>query len=199
MKVPNATHRARGWAISDVASDFELLDVWALPVEGAADDFDRFLDVMTSIDPRQSGSPVARLLFRIRLRLGAWFGWDGTDARPIPGCTETTLRARLPEELRGSAEHHPGISDDMAAVAGGFRPVYRTSRDAASELSNATVHGVLHLSWVDQGDGRYRAHLAVYAKPRGVLGRSYMRAIEPFRRVVYPALLRQIGRAWRSD
>jgi Protein of unknown function (DUF2867) len=37
----------------------------------------------------------------------------------------------------------------------------------------------------------------VYVKPRGTLGDAYMAAIAPFRhRVVYPALMRQIGRAW---
>lgn len=41
--------------------------------------------------------------------------------------------------------------------------------------------------------------LAVYVKPRGRLGRQYMAFIAPFRHwVVYPALLRQIERAWQA-
>jgi hypothetical protein len=42
-----------------------------------------------------------------------------------------------------------------------------------------------------------RAQLGVYVKPRGWFGPLYMAAIAPFRHyIVYPALMRQIGRAW---
>jgi hypothetical protein len=41
--------------------------------------------------------------------------------------------------------------------------------------------------------------MAVYVKPRGRLGKGYMALIRPFRHwVVYPALLRQIERAWNA-
>jgi hypothetical protein len=41
--------------------------------------------------------------------------------------------------------------------------------------------------------------MAVYVKPRGRFGRPYMAFIAPFRHwVVYPALLRQIERAWTT-
>jgi hypothetical protein len=55
----------------------------------------------------------------------------------------------------------------------------------------------MHIAWVDQGDGRYQGQLAVYVKPRGRLGQGYMALIRPFRhRIVYPALMRQLGQAW---
>ena len=61
------------------------------------------------------------------------------------------------------------------------------------------VHGVMHLAWVDRGEGRYQGQMAVYVKPRGRLGKRYMTLIAPFRhRVVYPALMRQIERAWNT-
>ena len=61
------------------------------------------------------------------------------------------------------------------------------------------MHGVMHLGWVPDGNGGYRGQLAVLVKPNGLLGELYMAAIRPFRyAVVYPALLRQIGRTWRS-
>ena len=45
--------------------------------------------------------------------------------------------------------------------------------------------------------GGYRGQMAVYVKPNGLLGTAYMAAIKPFRYViVYPALMRQIGREW---
>ena len=57
----------------------------------------------------------------------------------------------------------------------------------------------LRIVRVDHGHGRYQGQLAVYVKPRGRLGKQYMAFIAPFRHwVVYPALLRQIERAWQA-
>ena len=61
------------------------------------------------------------------------------------------------------------------------------------------MHGVLHLSWVDQGGGRYQGHMAVYVKPRGLFGKGYLAFIKPFRYlIVYPALMRKIERRWET-
>ena len=68
-----------------------------------------------------------------------------------------------------------------------------------AEISNETVHGLLHIGWVpdDSGNG-YHARMAVLVKPNGWLGMAYMAAILPFRRaLVYPMLLRTIGRQWQ--
>lgn len=198
MRVPNAIHEARPWVMNEIAPDFTLMDVWALPVEGGADDFPAFLEVMGSIDPARADSAPTRALFWVRLRLGDLLGWDDTTAQhPIPGASETTLRDRLSEDLRNSAaDSLPGKGTSQIA---GFVPLYRTANEAAAEIANATVHGVLHLGWVEQPDGRFRGQLAVYVKPRGRLGQAYLLLISPFRHlVVYPALLRQIGRAWEA-
>lgn len=41
--------------------------------------------------------------------------------------------------------------------------------------------------------------MAVLVKPNGLLGKAYMAAIKPFRYlIVYPALVRMIGREWRE-
>jgi hypothetical protein len=102
------------------------------------------------------------------------------------------LSARLPVDLRNTAT---GL--DRSSY--GFRPLYRTDLEWAAELSNRTVHAVMHLAWVDKGAGCYQGHMAVYVKPRGKLGVAYMALIRPFRhRVVYPALMRQIERAWNT-
>src|ERR1700683_2779110 len=46
---------------------------------------------------------------------------------------------------------------------------------------------------------RYHAQLAVYVKPNGLFGQGYMAAITPFRYlIVYPSMIKQIGRAWRE-
>ena len=188
--------------IAGIAPDFTLLDVWALPVHGRAEDFATFLEVMADLDFSESGPVISRALFAIRYRLGSWLGWDGTsEPLPIPGCAETTLSARLPERLRGSAASI-SLGGRMQDAAGGFVPLYRTVNEWAAEISNGTVHGVLHVGWVAHGNGRYRAQMGVYVKPRGRLGAIYLKAIEPFRHhLVYPALTRHVGRAWalRSD
>lgn len=195
--IPGSMHERPLWEIAKIAPDFELLDVWALPVEGAREDFAAFLDTMASLDPVDARFSLSHALFWVRFRLGSLFGWDDpSKTRPIPGCTETTLLARLPDHLRATAGTSL-LEGALRRAGGGFTPLYRTDSEAAAEISNDTVHGVLHLGWVEQADGRYRAHLAVYVKPRGVLGKLYPNLIQPFRLlIVYPALLRRIGRAW---
>lgn len=193
MRLPTAEHEAHPWVIAQIAPEFELIDAWALPAQGGRDDFDALLEIMASLEPANAESGVTRALFRVRHQLGAWFGWDHAARRlPIPGCTETTLRQRLPADLRGSAT---GLELSQT----GFTPLYRTGDEWAAELSNGTVHAVLHLAWVEQGEDHYRGQMGVYVKPRGKFGATYMALIRPFRHlIVYPALIRQIGRAWKS-
>jgi hypothetical protein len=46
---------------------------------------------------------------------------------------------------------------------------------------------------------RNSRHPHVYVQPNGLLGTGYMAAIRPFRHlIVYPQMLRHIGRAWRA-
>jgi len=191
MRLSNSRHESHAWRIRDVVPDFRLEDVWALPAEGGADDFATLLDVMASLDPANGESRATRLLFRIRYRLGECFGWDDAAGQlPIPRSAETTLSARLPKDLRNTAT-------DVDLRSTRFTPLYRTDVEFAAELSNRTVHAVLHLAWVDRGQGRYQGQMGVYVKPRGSFGAAYMALIAPFRhRVVYPALMRQIEHAW---
>ena len=81
-----------------------------------------------------------------------------------------------------------------------FTPVYLLDNEFAAEIANRTMHGVLHLAWVQDGtDAGYRGRMAVLVKPNGLLGHAYMAAIRPFRYlVVYPATMRQIERGWRA-
>lgn len=193
MRLPTAEHQAHPWVIARIAPDFELIDAWALPAQGGRDDFAALLEIMASLDGAKAESAVTRALFRVRYQLGAWFRWDDAARQlPIPGCVETTLSQRLPEDLRGSAT---GLELSTAS----FTPLYRAGDEWAAEMSNGTVHAVLHLAWVDQGEGRYCGQMGVYVKPRGRPGATYMALIRPFRHlVVYPALMRQIGRAWEA-
>jgi hypothetical protein len=201
MRLPNAEHESRRWVIHDVVPDFTLEDVWALPTRGGPDDFPELLDMAGSFDPSKAESLPTRFLWNLRDRLGRWFDLgeisapvDGEEPGelPIPGTGETSLRGRVPAELRAGAE-------DFAFRSLPFVPLYRTDREAAAEISNRTMHGVGHLSWVEVGEGRFEARMAVYVKHRGIFGRAYMAAIKPFRHwIVYPALTAQMERTWEA-
>ena len=197
MRISNAEHRAHPWLIERIAPDFRLLDVWSIPVEGTRDEFASFVATMTSFDPSSAGPSLSRALFRVRLRIGTILGWDEHKERPIPGCTETTLRARLTDDLQRATE--VTLVRKPHAGKATFTPLYLTTDEFAAEISNETVHGVLHLGWVEDGEGHFRPQMGIYVKPRGVLGEIYLKAIQPFRHViVYPALTRQIERRWNA-
>jgi hypothetical protein len=191
MRLPESEHVAGGWRIRAIAPDFRVEDVWALPVYGSAADFGSFLELMTTFDPTVTDSLPARALWVTRDRLGSWLDLGRISEPPSGGAgAGVTLTDRLPDDLRGSAA-------DVEFRRLPFEPLYRTDDEFAAELSNKTVHGVLHLAWVEQDDGRYGGQMAVYVKPRGLFGRGYMALIKPFRLwVVYPALMRQLERAW---
>src|SRR6266508_4672983 len=100
MRLPNSEHESRRWRIAEIAPDFRLEDVWALPVRGGAEDFGALLEVMASLDPADGESVATRLLFSIRYRLGGWFGWvDPTRELAVPGNAAPTLSGTAP---RGS-------------------------------------------------------------------------------------------------
>lgn len=200
MRLPNAVHESGPWRIHEIVRDFVLEDVWALPAYGDARDFESLLDQLVSADPAHADSLPTRVLWQARDRLGSWLGLDRistppdradtTDRLPIPGTSETSLTGRLPLDLRDTAA-------DLDFFSLPFEAIFRTDVEFVAEMSNRTVHGVLHLAWVDQGDGTFQGRMAVYVKPRGRFGEAYMALIKPFRYwIVYPALLRQIERTW---
>ena len=51
MRLPNTAHTSRPWRIHELARDFELEDVWALPVLGGPDDFPRLVQQLTTGGP----------------------------------------------------------------------------------------------------------------------------------------------------
>lgn len=189
--LPKTAHAYRSWRIHEIAPDFELLDVWALPTPGGRDDFPRLVERVTGADWMRSDSLVVRALFEIRWKLGALLGWDDEDDGL--GARVRSLRERLPADLR---EWPPGPEFPVLP----FRPLYLLDDEFAAEVANRTVHGLMHLGWVPNGTGGYRGQMAVLVKPNGLLGRAYLAAIKPFRHmVVYPSLLRQLEREWRED
>lgn len=204
MKLPNPEHESRPWRIHEIVRDFTLEDVWALPTRGGLESFQDLLDLVGSFDPSNAQSRPTRFLWNLRDRLGRWLDLgeiaspvDGPESGrlPIPGTSEASLLGRVPPDLRDTEADLTFSSLTFSSLP--FVPLYRTDREAAAEVSNKTMHGVAHLSWVDLGEGRYEGRMAVYVKPRGAFGRAYMASIKPFRYwIVYPALMRQIKQAW---
>ncbi|MGE7388726.1 DUF2867 domain-containing protein [Streptomyces sp. NPDC004126] len=192
MKLPSTAHTSRPWRIHEIAGDFQLEDVWALPTPGGPDDLAWLVAQFAEDRDEASGisSPLYRILFAIRWKLGALLGWD-KPGDGVGGRVDS-LRERLPADL---AEGLRG--PDLEGLP--FTSVYLTHDEWVAEMGNKTVHGVMHIGWVPDGLGGYRGQMAVLVKPNGLLGAAYMAAIKPFRYVgVYPALIRAIGREWRA-
>lgn len=192
-RLPDTAHTTRPWRIHELAPDFRLEDVWALPTPGGPGDFPRLVEAITSGDPARQPAPV-RALFALRLKLGAVLGWDdpSTGTGTGTGAKAMTLRDRLPPDLAGGPS-----GPDFGVLP--FTSLYQTDDEFAAELANRTMHGVLHLGWVPDDDGGHRGQLAVLVKRNGVFGSAYMAAIKPFRHLlVYPLMLRRLERKWRT-
>ena len=190
MRLPNAAHTSRRWRIHELTPDFRLEDVWALPTPGGPNDFDRLVWGFASGNPSQGSLSPTRVLWAIRWKLGELLGWDRPEAGI--GFRVPTLRDRLPADLGDRS------GPDFETLP--FRSLYLLDDEFAAEIANRTVHGVLHLGWVQDGTGGYRGQMAVLVKPNALVGKAYMAAIKPFRHlIVYPSMLRRIERDWRAD
>jgi hypothetical protein len=190
MRLSRSAHTSQPWRIHEIAPDFRLEDVWALPTPGGPDDFAALVRLVAAMDPARRGSGATRALFAIRFKLGELLGWDG-EGEGI-GSRVPTLRDRVPPELCDG----PAGPDPAQSL---FTPLYLTDDEWALEIANHTMHGILHLGWVPDGSAGFRGQMAVLVKPNGLLGRAYMGAILPFRYlIVYPSMMHGLKRAWRK-
>jgi Protein of unknown function (DUF2867) len=189
VRLPNPAHISRPWRIHEIAGDFRLEDVWALPTPGRADEFPILVEGFATADPAKTLPHAARALWSLRWKLGDLFGLDNPGSGL--GSRVTTLRERLPDDLRAAA------GPEFESLP--FTSLYLTDDEFAAEIANQTMHGILHLGWVAEGSGTYRGQMAVYVRPNGLLGNAYMAAIKPFRHlVVYPQMLRAMERRWHE-
>ena len=200
MRVASTAHTAQPWLIHEITPDFRMEDVWALPTPGGPDDFPLLLALLENNSFPDDGPVAARLLWRLRWKLGALLRLDrratGLDTR-VP-----SLRTRLPAELRDKS---------VATQRSGspFTTLYQLPNEYAGEIANRTMHGVVHLGWVPDdtggtgptgGTGGWHGQMAVLVKPNGALGAAYMALIKPFRHlIIYPAMLRSFERRWQDQ
>ena len=214
MSADVGAHRGRPWRVHTLAPDFELLDLWTIPLAAdpaRGETFDEFLRVFSTANagtwpmyrlrPTSFGDVVhaARLtgafaLLELRRVLGWLFALDADRALPIPGRREHRVRARLDD-----ADRARDRGTLPARVGGAFETVYAFADEALLEIANRTIHALLHVSWVDAGAGRRAPVLAVYVKSRGWQSRAYLALIRPFRHlVVYPAWIAHLTRTWAA-
>jgi hypothetical protein len=191
MRLPSTAHTSRPWRIHEIAPDFKVEDVWALPTPGGPGELPRLVSASMSSSFPEGAPLVVRAVWELRWKIGRLLGWDRPETGV--GARVASLRDRLPADLR-AAPTGPDFTDVP------MTSVYLLENEWAAELANRTVHSVMHIGWVADEDGGFRGQMAVLTKPNGWFGAAYMAAIKPFRHLlVYPALMRKIERAWHAD
>lgn len=192
-KVDNSEHLKHSWQAHALLQDFEIEDVWELPVEmnhhQSVGDMQKVF--ATAID-EMSRSGIAGWLFQFRFFLGRLFGWDDevdtVDVLPMGSIRERYAR-----------QHRLKAGDFSVQRGAQFVPVYQMKNEALSEIENATVHAAVHYGKVPIGNDCYGVHMTVYVKPKGLFGKIYLQLIKPFRLyIVYPIMLKVIGNHWRK-
>jgi len=166
----------------DLLREVPLYDVSVVDLPGGG--AGRSVADIRKLESAAAPSRIAKALFGLRFFLGRVFGWDRTPMR-----SEGSLLSRLSERDRRDSEITPGTR------VGAFLLLYQFPGETLSEIRNATVHGFLCTALVPTVSG-YRLYWGVYVIPVSWLTRPYLIAIEPFRRILYPAMLRRIRRAW---
>jgi hypothetical protein len=193
-----AHHRARPWRIHRLCADFTLLDVWRIPIDAdpsRGEDLAAFYRVFV-VNGTATDSRPANALFALRFWLGRVLHLDGATPLAIPACDETSVAARLNAGDR-TANRLERVALPQHPIHAS--PIYLYEDEALIEVSNQTIHALLHLGWIDGAPGHKTVELAIYVKSRGRMSELYMALIKPFRhRLVYPAWIARICHTWRK-
>jgi uncharacterized protein DUF2867 len=182
MRASAAEYRALPLRAHELLRDVPLYDVSSVDLPGGGSG--RTVADIRAIETATAPSPIATLLYGLRYFLGRVFGWDRELVRP-----EDSFLERLSERDRRDSEITPGTPD------GHFWVLYQFPGEALREARNRTVHGFICTALVRCPNG-YCLYWGVYVRRVSWLTRPYLVAIEPFRRLLYPAMLRRIRRAW---
>jgi hypothetical protein len=185
MRVSPAEYLGLKLRAHELLRDVPLYEVSVVDLPGGG--AERSLADVRALGRTAPPSLVAGVLYTVRRVLGRVFGWDR-----VPMRAEDSLLPNLSASDRLESEIVPGTPD------GAFLVLYQFARESLSETRNATVHGWISLALTPTDSG-YRLYFAVYVLPVSWLTRPYLMMIEPFRRVLYPAVLRRIRRAWIAE
>src|SRR5215203_5049888 len=149
MRLPNTAHTSRPWRIHEIARDFRLEDVWALPTPGGPDDFPRLVRQVAAGDPSRSWSGAARALWALRWKVGELLGWDrpvagGPARRPVrPGLRPVHLALPARRRVRrgdGQPDRPRGHAPRLGPGRGGWLP----GTDGGPAQAERTVRRRLH-------------------------------------------------------
>lgn len=182
MRVSPAEYLRLPLRAHDLLRGVPLYDVSIVDLPGGG--AGRTIADIRAIDSSASPSAIAQTLYGVRRMLGRMFGWDRVEMRP-----EDSLASRLSERDQAESQVVPGTRQ------GSFRALYQFPNEALNEIRNGTVQGYICLALVPNTSG-YRLYFAVYVRPVSWITRPYLLLIEPFRRVLYPAMLARIRRGW---
>jgi hypothetical protein len=185
IRASAAQYRALPLRAHELLRDVPLYDVSSVDLPGGGSG--RTVADIHALESATAPSHIATLLYGLRYFLGRVFGWDREPLRP-----EDSFLERLSERDRRDSEITPGTPD------GHFWVLYQFPGEALRETRNRTVHGFICTALVSFPNG-YRLYWGVYVRRASWLTRPYLVAIEPFRRLLYPAMLRRIRRAWLVD
>jgi hypothetical protein len=191
MKTTRQAHYAHPWRVHTLAPDFEVIDVWRFELQlEPGRGFDAFLDTYWEAIHALERSPLGRL----RVAIGRVLGWDDApNTLAIPGCTEHAVAERL--EATDRARNRFAADEPSPLPVAQVKPVYRFEDEVLYEVSNDTVHALMHVSCAPGAS----PELAVYIKSRGLFTRLYMAAIWPARyAIIYPSLMSLVERRWRD-
>ena len=186
MHIDPREFRERPLRVHGFLHDVPLEDVWAIRLPGGGPGR-TIQDVRAAfVAGVGAAPPLVKALFRARGLIGAWLGWD----HERPEWKTESYADRLSAADRARSLAVPGTPDGRLSL------LYRFEDEQLSERRNGTVHAFSSLS-MRPTPGGYLVYLAVYVQPVHRGTRLYMMAIAPFRRLfVYPAIIRNVQRAW---
>lgn len=193
-KMDNSEHLKHSWLAHELLLDFEIEDVWELPI--ILNENHTIIEVQkvftTAID-EISHSGIAGWLFQFRFFIGRIFNWDNEGA-PSNRLPIGSIRERY------ASKHELKSDDFIAQRASQFATVYQFNNEVLAEIENDTVHAAVHYGKVPIGDHHHKVQMTVYVKPKGLLGKTYMQFIKPFRLlIVYPIMLKVIENHWQKS
>jgi len=182
MRASAAEYRSLHLRAHELLRDVPLYDVSSVDLPGGGNG--RTIADIRTLESATPPSHIATFIYGLRYLLGWIFGWDREPMRPKDSFLE-----RLSQRDRCDSEITPGTLD------GHFWVLYQFPGEALRETRNKTVHGFICTALVSSPNG-YILYWGVYVRRASWLTRPYLVAIEPFRLVLYPAMLRRIRSAW---
>ena len=193
MRVRRRDFIRKPFRVHAFLADVPLHDVWAMHMRGGGDarTLEDFGVLLWYHRPEHFGI-VASSLFRLRLTLGRWIGWDEEKHR----ATESSYAQRITDDDRARSIDKPGSASGLIGMP--TTVVYAFENEELHEIRNFTGHHFLLMSMEKAPQG-YTVYWAIYTRRTSWFTPLYMALIDPFRRLLlYPIVIRKLERAWKE-